>query len=221
MRAMTILLVWLAGCNGGGLPQTGDGGGGGGGVDAGKPDASSESCSALPTDVTQWFASHQSCTGDSDCTFTGTRCGLPNTCGAIINATGASGLGALLSTWDAKQCSAGLQCGPCPGLFPQVACNAGVCGIKGAATCSSLQAQAQSAINNNQACAHDSDCFTVNTSCGLPGVCGAYVNQAGQSALQSIDAQYRSMNCQSGQPCPPCPFPGPAGCNQGTCGRKM
>jgi len=224
---MTLgLLVVLAGCSGGGLPQTGSGGGdagGGGKLDGGQPDASGESCGSLSSDVTQWFSSHQSCTGDSDCTLETTRCGLPNTCGGIINTSGASGLGTLLSAWDAKQCDAGIKCSPCPMLFPQVGCNAGTCGIKTAVSCATLKTQAQQTIddNNNKTCVKDSDCFLVGTSCGLPGQCGAYVNQAGQSALKMIDSQYRSMGCQSGQPCPPCPAPFMAACKMGVCGSKL
>ncbi len=217
MRTTAILILLVSGCTRNALSQDDS-------LDAGadgSPDASGDTCAQLATDVTAWYAAHQACASDPDCTFTSTRCGLPDACGGIINATGAAGLGTFLSSWDAQQCGGtGARCS-CPALFPQVGCNAGVCGIKGATTCDGLRTQAQAAIDANQGCVHDSDCFTVTGSCGLPAVCGAYVNQAGKSALESIDQQYQSMQCQIGQPCPPCAFPGPAACNLGVCGRKM
>ncbi len=210
MRLMLVLM--LAGCGSNGLPADNDGGA--------LPDAAGRTCGELSGDVDQWLKTHLSCVADGDCTERPTRCGLPGSCGAILNLTGAAGLPSFLSAWDGLQCGATLRCGPCPLSPAQPAgCNAGICGHK-TFSCSELKAQVQAFLDDktHKSCTQPSDCVATSTACGLPGVCGAYVNQQSAAQLQALSNAFAAKGCENGQPCPDCAQPAGAACNQGVCG---
>ncbi len=133
-----LLALAAAGCATQPIPGGGDGGG-----DSGAP----ASCGDVAAEVSQWLASHESCTVDNDCTTLSTACGLPGACGTIAD-TGAPGahLDGLVAAWTNGHC--GPDFCPCPAQPAcKVGCNDGACG------CKQLGTRPLGAP-----CAHDADC---------------------------------------------------------------
>jgi hypothetical protein len=209
-----VLCLFLTACGASGLPP--------GDTDMGVPDASGRTCSQLGTDVSAWIASHQSCSVDGDCVDAQTRCGLPSTCGTPLSVSGVPGLQTFLSAWDAQLCGATVRCAPCPEIARLVGCSGGRCTYKGAQTCQDIANAVQAYINDpaKKKCGRDADCVATATQCGLPGVCGVYINQSFASGLANLSAQWSVMGCANGQPCPGCAQPTEAACNGGECGPK-
>lgn len=214
MRKLACL-VFLAACGSNGLPPSGG--------DGGLPDAAGRTCGDLEGDVKSWLETHLSCSADSDCTLATTRCGLQSFCGARLSTDGARGLTVFLSAWDLQACGATRRCAPCPPNAGQpVGCVQGRCDYK-TLGCDAISARVRAILDNQQslACSADADCIVAPTQCGLPGVCGAYVNQSTQKELGELSAAFGKMDCARGQPCPDCAQPTGAHCNKGevnTCG---
>ena len=83
------------------------------------------------------------------------------------------------------------------------------------ATCASVSTRVQGYLDSHAACQQDSECAVVNTRCGLPGQCGAYLQQSALDGLNLLQQEWDSMRCMG--PCPPCAFPSPAACVKGRC----
>ena len=87
----------------------------------------------------------------------------------------------------------------------------------GGGSCGALAAQVTDYLAKHRACQTDADCATTFTDCGLPGVCGTYINQADAAGLKNLIASWQAMMCATGQPCPDCGVPAPPACVMGQC----
>jgi len=76
-----------------------------------------------------------------------------------------------------------------------------------AGSCATIAAQVQAALAADDACTADTDCLIVSTDCGLPGVCGAFLNTGGYDAIAALLKRWHDAGCAKGAICPPCPPP--------------
>jgi hypothetical protein len=132
-------------------------------------------------------------------------------------------------TEDPAACSAQPGCKQfqCPGcgdtfLFcapanssPATVCPALGCPIE--IDCKTLPTLVGNFIMGNAECKTAADCAIVSTACGLPGVCGAYVNAAVVSDLQQYVDDWHNQSCDKGCPEPPCGAPRAPQCINGQC----
>lgn len=75
-----------------------------------------------------------------------------------------------------------------------------------AVRCDGLDGVVASLLNAPQTCTTEADCTTVQTRCGLPGLCGALVSTATASALQAPLSSWDAQGCGDAIDCGPCPL---------------
>jgi hypothetical protein len=96
--------------------------------DAGLADGG-DVCAVLLATVSGLISSPQTCRTTADCARTGTACGLPGVCGALVNAATATSLIQPVDAWIAAGCEipeAGF-CPNCPAWTELALCRGGLC----------------------------------------------------------------------------------------------
>ncbi|MEO8877116.1 MAG: hypothetical protein ABI461_16100 [Polyangiaceae bacterium] len=87
------------------------------------------------------------------------------------------------------------------------------------AKCEQARTTVAKVIARSLSCNVDADCTEINTSCGLPGVCGVAVAKGTESTIEAAEKPWNDLNCWTvtAAPCPSCAMPPPPKCHAGKC----
>ncbi|MEO8878536.1 MAG: hypothetical protein ABI461_23305, partial [Polyangiaceae bacterium] len=87
------------------------------------------------------------------------------------------------------------------------------------AKCEKARTNVGKVIAQSLTCKVDADCTEINTSCGLPGVCGVAIAKGAESKIEVAVKPWNDLNCWAvtAAACPSCFMPPPPRCVAGKC----